>query len=137
VIPQDHNLGHWTYLGDSIPDGSVAFTYLIREKTTNHFYVGVKNMLKKVTRPPLKGTKRKRVSYEESDWKTYCSSSGAWKTIIENNKDNYIFQILNFHPSIKLAKIQETKLILENIFKKECMNQVLSIRTTISQKEKS
>jgi hypothetical protein len=130
-------LGHWSYWGESIPDGSVAFTYKITDKKTNCFYIGIKQMLKKVTRKPLKGTKRKRVTYEESDWKSYCSSSGAWKTLIENSEDNYIFQILNFHPSVKLAKIQETKLIIENIFKKECMNQVLSIRTTVSPKEKS
>lgn len=93
-------------------------------------------MLRKVTRPPLKGTKRKRVQWVESDWKTYSSSSGAWKNIIENNPHNYHFQILNFYPSTKLAKLAETKLILNHIFDKLCMNECINIRTRVSPKEK-
>ena len=68
----------WTYKGkevDELPDDCEAFVYLITNTTNNRKYVGKKLAKFKVTRPPLKGKKRKRKSFKESDWKTYWGSS--------------------------------------------------------------
>ena len=53
----------WTYKGkvvDELPDDCEAFVYLITNTTNNRKYVGKKLAKFKVTRPPLKGKKRKR-----------------------------------------------------------------------------
>jgi len=59
-------------------------------------YIGKKNFFSKVTKAPLKGKKRKRRSIKESDWKTYCGSSDAVKTLVEENGlDHFEREILH------------------------------------------
>jgi len=62
----------------------VGFVYLVIFDNGKK-YIGKKKFWSKVTRPPLKGKKRKRRSLKESDWKTYCGSSETVKKLIEEN----------------------------------------------------
>ena len=63
----------------------VGFVYEIYDKEAKMYYIGKKKFWSKVTRPPLKGKKRKRRSLKESDWKTYCGSSETVKELVEEN----------------------------------------------------
>jgi len=57
------------------PPGVFGFVYMITNLDTMEFYIGRKQIEKKVTRPPLKGTKKKRVEFQESKWQDYQSSN--------------------------------------------------------------
>ena len=63
----------------------IGFVYMVTDKETGMKYVGKKCFVSKVTKPPLKGKKRKRRSLKESDWKKYCGSSETVKTLVEEN----------------------------------------------------
>lgn len=52
-----------------------GFVYRITNMCTGKFYIGKKQARFKRTLPPLKGMKRKRVSYVESDWRDYYGSN--------------------------------------------------------------
>ena len=66
------------FLSD-LPENVEGFVYLIEHKETGEKYIGKKTFRFKKTRPPLKGKKRRRVTYVESDWRTYTGSSDVTK----------------------------------------------------------
>ena len=79
----------WSYNGkeftsEMIKD-NMGFVYIVTDKKTKMKYIGKKAFFSKVTKPPLKGKKRKRRSLKESDWKTYCGSSETVKELVEEN----------------------------------------------------
>ncbi len=70
----------WIYDGrkilslDDVPEGAVSFIYLISNVEGLH-YIGKKSLYSTVTRPPLKGTRKKRKVTKQSKWLTYKSSN--------------------------------------------------------------
>jgi len=56
-----------------------GFVYITTNRTKNMHYIGIKNFRRKVTRKPLKGYKRKRTTYPQSDWESYMGSSDRLK----------------------------------------------------------
>ena len=64
---------------EDFPEGIIGFVYKITHKETNESYIGKKILMHKRTLKPLKGYKRKRVKYVESDWKTYTGHSDITK----------------------------------------------------------
>jgi hypothetical protein len=62
----------------------VGFVYEIYDTEAKMYYIGKKKFWSKVTRPPLKGKKRKRRSLKESDWKSYYGSSETVKNLVES-----------------------------------------------------
>ena len=79
----------WSYNGEEfiseMIEDNMGFVYIVTDKKTKMKYIGKKAFFSKVTKPPLKGKKRKRRSFKESDWKTYCGSSEAVKMLVEEN----------------------------------------------------
>lgn len=79
----------WSYKGKEFTSEMigkyVGFVYILTDKETGKKYVGKKGFWSKVTRPPLKGKKRKRRSVKESDWKSYCGSSEHVKSLVEES----------------------------------------------------
>ena len=77
---------NWTYQKkvitsiDQVPEGAVGFTYII-SLVDGRWYIGRKGLTSTVTRPALKGTKRKRKIIKQSDWLTYKSSNKAIKDL--------------------------------------------------------
>ena len=124
--------GHWNCELDAIPEDALGFVYRITEKSTDKFYIGIKQLYKQIKRPPLKGKKRKRICQLESDWRTYCSSSGVISESIQENEDGFHFEILSFHPSKSALKIEEARLVIENIYNPQCYNEVVNLRVRIS-----
>jgi hypothetical protein len=64
-------------------DDNLGFVYEITDTRNGMLYIGKKKFIFKVTKPPLKGKKRKRKSLKESDWQTYYGSSNEVKALVE------------------------------------------------------
>jgi hypothetical protein len=123
--------GHWRCELKEIPEGANSFVYKITEKSTGKFYIGCKQLYSTLTRPPLKGKKRKRKVIKDSDWRTYCSSSGVIQESIQENEENYDFEILSFHNSKSELKIEEARLIINDIYNPKCYNEVVNLRCRV------
>jgi hypothetical protein len=80
-----------------IPEDAFGFIYEITNTINDKKYIGKKQMVRKIKRKPLKGKKRKRIDFIESDWKTYTGSSDALNNDIALlGLDKFIFKILKF-----------------------------------------
>lgn len=127
-----YDWGHWVAPNGvvELPADSFGFVYKITEKNSGKYYVGCKQVKKRIKRKPLQGKKRKRISEVESDWRDYCSSSGVISEDIKNNKSNYIFEIISFHESKSLLKYHEASYLIKNdcFFDKNCHNQMFNLR---------
>jgi hypothetical protein len=64
---------------EDLPKDAVGFVYKIYNKFEDKYYIGKKILLNKRTRKPLKGYKRKRVDYVESNWMKYTGSNEETK----------------------------------------------------------
>ena len=111
--------GHWDIIQD-MPEDPFGFIYEITNTLNNKSYIGKKQMVRKIKRKPLKGKKRKRIDYIESDWKTYTGSSDVLNEDIKKlGKDKFKFNILlfcnsKFELSYYEAKMQFEKDVLLN-----------------------
>ena len=109
--------GHWKGYGP-LPEDAYGFIYEITNTINNKKYIGKKQMVRRIKRNPLKGKKRKRIDYIESDWKTYTGSSDALNEDIKNlGIDKFKFNILKycnskFELSYFEAKIQFARDVL-------------------------
>ena len=112
----------WHYKGKVIKDRTdlpaeaIGFVYKIRNLKTDKLYIGKKIFLNKRTKPPLKGYKRKRIQYVESNWLKYTGSnkeSKKWE--IENCYREIIYICYNrTMMSYYETKLQFTENVLEN-----------------------
>ena len=62
---------------DSIPKNAIAFLYMITHIETGKWYIGRKNLYRKVTKnvKSPSGVVKKKKTMVPSDWKEYWSSS--------------------------------------------------------------
>jgi hypothetical protein len=103
-------MSHW----HGSPDTSkFGFIYEITNTVDGRKYIGCKQFYFKKTRPPLKGKKRKRVDYVESDWTNYTGSSPTLNKDIEKlGIENFRFEILYCVDSKYMLKYCEVKEII-------------------------
>ena len=71
---------------DHVPLSVVGFIYLIEDVNTPFYYIGRKNLYSVRTLPPLKGYKRKRKVFKQSNWVNYQSSNDTVKKWISPKK---------------------------------------------------
>tara|TARA_R110001599_G_scaffold100119_2_gene256447 strand:- start:2520 stop:2954 length:435 start_codon:yes stop_codon:yes gene_type:complete len=91
-----YDTGIWEVC-EPVPEDAFGFIYEIINIKSGRKYIGKKQMIRKIRRAPLKGKKRKRIDYKESDWKTYTGSSDALNADIATlGLDKFIFKILKF-----------------------------------------
>ena len=73
-----------------------GFVYCITNLSTGRMYIGKKFFWRTLTRPPLKGKKRKRKQLIESDWRKYCGSSNELiEAIEEEGQENFRREIIH------------------------------------------
>ena len=122
----DH--GHW--ICEKFEPESFGFIYLITNIKNNRKYIGKKQLQFKKSRR-LKSRKNRKVSYSESDWKTYTGSCRELNEDIEKyGKENFTFEILMFCKSKWELGYEEIKLQIQNevIKNKQYYNGILNCR---------
>lgn len=88
----------------------VGFVYEILDKQENMLYIGKKRFWSKVTKPPLKGKKRKRRSLKESDWEDYYGSSEQVKSLVEEyGRDRFERRIIRLCKTLGEMSYYEAK----------------------------
>lgn len=88
--------GHWIVNeGVELTEDTYGFIYEITNTVNGKVYIGKKQCMYKKKKKPLKGKKKNRIHMEESDWKTYTSSSNYLnEDIVKYGKDKFIFRII-------------------------------------------
>ena len=103
----------WYYEGKQVtelPADCEAFVYLITNLTNDRKYVGKKLAKFKKSKKPLKGKKRKRISYVESDWQDYWGSSDHLnEDVAQLGAEKFRREILHYCPSRGVASYLEAK----------------------------
>jgi len=90
------DLGHWQLDSDITVTGDFfGFIYEITNTVNNKKYIGKKQCHSRLKRKPLKGKKRNRIDFVDSDWREYTSSSNELnEDIVKYGKDKFIFKII-------------------------------------------
>lgn len=97
---------------EDMPQDTFGFIYEVHHIPTGERYLGKKVVEFSRTLPPLKGKKRKRKVFKESDWKTYYGSHQTIKKLIKEGKqEEFEREILCFVPTKKLLTYYETKFL--------------------------
>ena len=101
----------WTYNGipvTTIADEHECFVYLITSLVDGRKYIGKKTLKSRITKPPLKGKKRKRRIVKESDWRTYYGSSDALNAeVLLHGVDNFTREVIHWCESKSEASYME------------------------------
>jgi hypothetical protein len=126
------DLGHW-HLSEGLEykENAFGFIYEVHCLINNKRYIGKKQCISKVKRPPLKGKKKCRRSTKESDWKTYTGSSNELNAdIARYGKDKFTFMILEWCNSKWELAYYEAKLQFKYdvLFDETFYNGILNIR---------
>ena len=124
------DLGHWTTTL-TVPETAYGFIYMITNLVTDKKYIGKKQMVSKRTRPPLKGKKRKRIEFVESDWKSYVSSSNELVNDLQKiGKEKFKFEILRFCANKSQLAYYEAKeqFDREVLLKEDYYNGIINLR---------
>lgn len=96
---------------EEIPENAKSFVYKITNIQTGRCYIGFK--LFYFTKLKTVKGKRKRV-YEESDWRTYWSSSEEVKSdVLKHGLSNFKREILHFCPNKAVGKYLELKIQMD------------------------
>jgi hypothetical protein len=109
----------WLYNGqviDQLPDEIIGFVYLITNKSTGKKYIGkklakfTKTKVRTVTLKSGEKKKKKVKTYEESDWKTYWSSSEELKKDVASlGEESFTREILHYCNSKGVLSYMELK----------------------------
>lgn len=109
----------WIYLGKETTEldlaSWVAFVYEIEHLRTGKRYFGKKRLRRKVTRKPLKGKKRKRITYQESDWRTYWGSNDILaEDIAKYGEHEFTRTIIRLCKTLAESSYYEAKAQIDN-----------------------
>lgn len=126
------DLGHWVLTeGLEYKEDSFGFVYQITNTVNGRKYIGKKQRVSKIKRPPLKGKKRNRRQEKESDWKSYTGSSKELNADIEKyGKEKFEFLILEWGNSKWELGYKEIKKQIEEdvLLKEEFYNGIINVR---------
>ncbi|NBW56629.1 hypothetical protein EBR43_02355 [bacterium] len=126
------DLGHWRLAeGVEYKSDAFGFIYQIRNTVTDRKYIGKKQCITKLKRPPLKGKKNRRIELKESDWKSYTGSSVELNADIEKyGKDKFEFTILHYCGSKWELGYREIKEQIQRdvILREDYYNGILNVR---------
>jgi hypothetical protein len=123
---------------ENVPeDVSTWFGFVYRIERINakegekKYYWGCKMFFRNITRPPLKGKKRKRKDVKESDWKDYYGSSENLKAdVIKYGKHNFRRIIIKLCSCKWQLKYEEMVEQIKNnvLFRDDTYNGIINVR---------
>lgn len=127
-----NDYGHWI-LSENVfvNHETFGFIYEVKNNINNKKYIGKKQIKSKIRRKPLKGKKRCRIDFKESDWKTYTGSSNDLNDDIKKyGKENFTFTILKTCNSKWELAYFECKIQFEKnvLIKEEYYNGIINVR---------
>lgn len=122
-------MSQWINVPDN-PMNHFGFVYQI-EHESGAYYIGKKQFVRKIRRPPLKGKKRRRIDHVESDWNSYWGSSeNLIQAVKRYGEQEFTRTIISVHESKSELALAELKLQLEHdvLNDPRCFNGILNIR---------
>jgi len=123
-----------------------SFVYLIRnnhpevvnDPTKKRYYIGSKVCLKRVKRPPLKGSKRNRITYKDNDVDKYWGSSKELLSDIEKygieHFSREVIELCNSKFHLKFAEL-DWQMKCKALFDPRYYNGIINVRLSRSPKE--
>jgi hypothetical protein len=127
-------MSNWIGLPDNIEeDKHFSIIYLTNNNITGKKYIGKKQLWSNLTKPPLKGYKRKRKITKPSDYLEYYGSSEQLKKDLEQyGKENFTREVLGIATCKWEASFQELlyQLKYNVISSDEYLNGIVNIRLT-------
>lgn len=104
---------------EDLPKDSFGFVYEI-EFDNGMKYLGQKYLIHKKTLPPLKGYKRKRKTFKESDWLTY-NGSIKFPEVLEKIRDGRIKPVKRTILKVCYHKKQLSYFEIKYMFTRNCL----------------
>lgn len=127
-------MSEWKNLPETVDD-YFGFVYKITRLNAKdgekYYYIGCKQLTKRIKRKPLKGKIKNRIDHVKSDWEDYWGSSEELKKDIEKHgKDNFKREILHMVKSKWELKYSEcVEQFKHNVLLDECSyNGIQNIR---------
>lgn len=130
-------MGDWINAPKDISN-CYGFVYKITHNSTGYYYIGKKFFWSKITKPPLKGKKRKRRSIVESDWKDYWGSSDALQRFLNlYGKENFTREIIELCDSKWDCAYKELKHQMDRqvLFDEYSFNGIINVRLGVKKKK--
>ena len=126
----------WLYQGVDVEELDLteynSFVYCIEHNETGKKYFGKKRLRRKVRRKPLKGKKRSRISYKESDWRAYWGSNEVLQAeVIKQGPKAFTRTILRFCKTLSESSYYEAKEQFDNdvlFYPDKYYNEWISVR---------
>lgn len=107
------DFGHWTVLKEVDINEYIGFVYVVKFENGKK-YIGAKKIWKRIKTPPSSFKRGPRLGFEESDWKTYTTSSKLVNALIEENINVEEFVIVGWYKSWGKTLMAEMEMQLAN-----------------------
>ena len=126
------DLGHWQLNeGVTASEDFFGFIYEITNSIDGKKYIGKKQCHSRLKRKPLKGKKRNRIDYVDSDWREYTSSSNELnEDIKKHGKDKFQIKIIKICNSKWALAYYEIKEQIEKdvLLREDYYNGIVNVR---------
>jgi len=129
----------WLYQGKEFTSDQIGeykgFVYELTDSANGMKYIGQKRFWKKITRPPLKGKKRKRRSIVESDWQDYYGSNDKVKLLVEaEGRERFHREILHLCKGFGEMNYIESKMLFDRdaLLRDDYYNGIIQCRISSS-----
>ena len=122
------------YINETDVKTKEGFVYKVTNRNNGMIYYGIKKFKKRIRRKPLKGKKRVRIDYVESDWRTYNTSSPELSSELQKHPENYEKRIMRVCESVTEMKAHEAYMQLSEYVNGNwghLINEVINLRIRI------